>query len=197
MYEVTSPRPARRVAPRVNHLRNVQGEAITTESENLVNISTWKHGNSGIALGVVAVQVKDAGGLTVTARALIDEGSDASIASREFVRKLGFTRKATELLIATVDGETREKSERHLLKVVTRKNRIRSLNGWTMSKLCATVTPFNWETVQDKHIHLTNLDIKVPPGPIDLLIGMDHAELLMPSEIDEVKKTNHMAFSPN
>ena len=82
-----------RVAPRVNHLRNVQGEAITTESENRVNINTWKHGNLGIALGVVAVQVKDARGRTVTARALIDEGSDASIASREFVRKLGFTKR--------------------------------------------------------------------------------------------------------
>ena len=71
-----------RVAPRVNHLRNVQEEYITTEPENRVNINTWKQGNSGIALGVVAVQVKDAGGLTVTTRALIDEGSDASIASR-------------------------------------------------------------------------------------------------------------------
>ena len=110
-----------RVAPRVNHLRNVQGEAITTEYENRVHINTWKQGNSGIALGVVAVQVKDARGRTV--------------------------------------------------------------NVWTMSKLWATVTPFNWEAVQDKHLHLTNLDIKVPPGPIDLLIGMDHAELLMPSEI--------------
>ena len=93
MYEVTSPRPARRVAPRVNHLRNVKGEAITTESENRVNINTWKQGNSGIALGVVAVQVKDARGCTVTARALIDKRSDASIASREFVRKLGFTKR--------------------------------------------------------------------------------------------------------
>ena len=57
-----------------------------------------------------------------------------------------------------------------------------------MSKLCATVTPFNWEAVQDKRLHLTNLDIKVPPGPIDLLIGMDHAELLMPSEIRRGKE---------
>ena len=115
-----------RVAPRVNHLRNVQREAITTESENRVNINTWKQGNSGIALGVVAVQVKVARGRTVTTRALIDEGSGASIASREFVRKLGFTQKATEMLIAALDGETREKSERHQLKIVTRKNRIRS-----------------------------------------------------------------------
>ena len=109
-----------RVAPRVNHLRNVQREAITIECENRVNINTWKQGNSGIALGVVAVQVKDARGRMVTARALIDEVSDAFIASREFVRKLGFTQKATEMLIAALDGERREKSERHQLKIVTR-----------------------------------------------------------------------------
>ena len=48
------------VAPRVNHLSNVQEEYITTEPENRVNINTWKQGNPGIALGVVAVQVKDA-----------------------------------------------------------------------------------------------------------------------------------------
>ena len=161
---------------------------MTTESENRVNVNTWKQGKSGISLGVVAVQVKDARRCTVTSRALIDEESDASIASREFVRKLGFTRKATEMLISAVDGERREKSERHQLKIVTRKNRIRSLNVWTMSKLCATVTPFNWEAVQDKHLHLTNLDIKVPPRPIDLLIGMDYAELLMPSEIKRGKE---------
>ena len=102
-----------KVPPRVNHLRDAQGEAITTEPENRVNINTWKQGNSGIALGVVAVQVKDARGRTVTARALIDEGSDASIASREFGRKLGFTGKETEMFIAAVDGKRREKSERY------------------------------------------------------------------------------------
>ena len=57
-----------------------------------------------------------------------------------------------------------------------------------MSKLCATVTPFNWEAVQDKHLHLMNLDIKVPPGPIYILIGMDHAELLITSVIRRGKE---------
>jgi len=51
----------------------------------------------GLALGVVVVHVKDAKWRTITARTLIDEGSDASIASLAFVRKLGFTGKVKEM----------------------------------------------------------------------------------------------------
>lgn len=52
-----------------------------------------------------------------------------------------------------------------------------------MSNLCAAVTLFYWETIQDEHLHLKNLDLRVPSRPIDLLKGMDHAELLKPSQI--------------
>ena len=52
----------------------------TAESENCITINTWNQENSGVALGVVAVQFQHIKGRTITARALIDEGSDASIA---------------------------------------------------------------------------------------------------------------------
>ena len=60
---------------------------------------------------MVAVHVQDARGSTITPRALIDEGSDASIASLAFVRKLGFTGKVKEMWIAAVNGERRERTE--------------------------------------------------------------------------------------
>ena len=37
--------------------------------------------------------------------------------------------------------------------------------------------------MQGRCPHLTGLQLGTPPGPIDLLIGMDHAELLMPKEM--------------
>ena len=39
------------------------------------------------------LQVKNVGGRMVTVRALVDEGSDTSLASVTFIRKLGFTGK--------------------------------------------------------------------------------------------------------
>ena len=55
--------------------------------------TSWVNNISGgptcVTLGVIAVKVKDARGHLVTARALVDEGSDTSLTSLSFFRKLG------------------------------------------------------------------------------------------------------------
>jgi len=188
VHEITQPRSPRRIQTEnknenknENNLSETQEEMARAELENRITINTWNQGNSGVE--VIAVQDQDIRGRTITARALIDEGSDASIASLVFVRKLGFTGKPKEMWIATLGGERREKTEQHQLNIITKMNKIHSLNVWTISNLCAIVIPFNWETIKDEHLHLKDLDLRIPPGPIDLLIGMDHAELLISSQI--------------
>lgn len=49
--------------------------------------------------------------------------------------------------------------------------------------LCEAVRPIAWSQVQGEYTHLTGLKLEVPPGPIDLLIGMDHPGLLTLNEI--------------
>ena len=122
---------------KINYLSETQEEMATAESENRITINNWNQGNSGV--GVIAVQVQDIRGRTITARALIDEGSDASIASLAFIRKLGFTGKPKEMWIATIDGERREKIEQHQLNITTKMNKIHSPSR---------------EMIKDEHLHL-------------------------------------------
>ena len=74
------------VKSRVNHQGGILEENTKSGPEKGLHINTWRQGNASVALGVVVVRVKDARGRIVSARALKDEGSDASIASLPFVR---------------------------------------------------------------------------------------------------------------
>ena len=46
-------------------------------------------------------------------------------------------------------------------------NKIHSLNVWTISYLCATATPFYWEIIKEEHLHLKDLDLRIPSWSID------------------------------
>ena len=132
---------------------------------------------------MIAVQVKDSKGRYITARALIDEGSASYISSLAFVRKLGFTGKPKQRSKDVVNGENMEKSERHQLNLLSRKGESLPCDIWTLQKLCESVVPYNWESIQDQYPHLKHLDLKIPPGSIDILIGLDHDDFVIPSKI--------------
>ena len=162
---------------------NYQVRSKELASEIKVRSYNVNQGTNGTALGVVSVRVRNVQGRFVTARALVDEGSDTSFASRAFVRRLGFTGKRRKLKIVGVSRESKEEAEQQSLTVKTGTNQDHLVNVWSLSKLCEKVKPMDWSRVQARYKHLEGLPLKTPPGPIDLLIGMDHPELLVPSEI--------------
>jgi len=79
--------------------------------EEKARIKDFKSRRIDVALGIIAVPVKDSRGRLVTVRSLIDDGSDATLAARSFVRKLGFNGRKGLLKVAGVNGESREQSE--------------------------------------------------------------------------------------
>ena len=170
-------------------IRNVNYQHESSENHPMVDtqvkarINDFKSGRTNVALGIISVPVQDSRGRMVTARALIDEGSDTTLAARSFVRKLGFNGRKGLLKVAEVNGESREQSERLNLKIRTAEDQNHTIHVWTLNQLCEAVTSIDWREVQERCPHLKGLQLETPPGPIDLLIGMDHAELLMPKEM--------------
>ena len=59
----------------------------TGDTEVKARMNDFKSGGIDVAFGIISVPVKDSRGRLVTARTLIDEGSDTTPAARSFVRK--------------------------------------------------------------------------------------------------------------
>ena len=152
-------------------------------TEVKAQINEFKNGRTNVALGIISVPVQDSRGRMVIARALIDEGSDTTLAARSFVRKLGLNGRKGLLKVIGVNGKSQEQSERLNLTIRTAEDQNHTIHVWTLNQLCEAVTAIDWKEVQERCPHLKGLQLETPPGPIDLLIGMDHAELLMPKEM--------------
>ena len=168
---------------RVNYQHGSSENRPTVDTEVKARINVFKSGGINVALGIISVPVKDSRGRLVTARTLIDEGSDTTLAARSFVRKLGFNGRKGLLKVVEVNGESREQSERLNLTIRTAEDQSHTIHVWALNQLCEAVTPVDWNEVQGRCPHLAGIQLGTPPGPIDLLIGMDHAELLMPKEM--------------
>lgn len=89
-----------------------------------------------MALGVIAARVKYARGRLVTARALVDEGSDTSMATLAFTRKLGLKERRRQLRIPGVTGERKEMAEQLSLRLLTGIGQGHTVNVWTGPRLC-------------------------------------------------------------
>ena len=146
-------------------------------------INNVDQGTPRVALGVIPVRVRDVRGSIMTARALVDEGSDTWLASAAFVRKLGLTGRKKALRIVGVSGKRTQRSELQELDILTGTNRCQTVTVWTLPMLnFEVVTPFDWKNIQRKSIW-SIWTWETPPGPIDLLLGMNHPELLVPNKV--------------
>ena len=63
-----------------------------------------------------------------------------------------------------------------------------------LTKLCKAVTPFEWKVVQKRCSLLADLNLETPSGPIDLLQGINHPELLVPKEVRRGKNDEPYAI---
>ena len=119
----------------------------------------------------------------VIARALVDEGSDTSLASVAFIRKLGFSGRKRTLRIRGAADERQYELGQQNLEILKRTNKRHNITVWTLPKLCEAVNPVDWKALQKRYTHLADLDLETPAGPIDLLLGMDQSDLLAPNAI--------------
>ena len=155
------------------------------EEEN-VRATTTKTPRSGVAFGVVEVSVVGAGGIQVKGNLLFDDGSDTTLVSESFVRKLGLRGKKTTLNISGVGGNERKRASSQVtLRVKTPGGdaEYANLTAWSLPKICQPVETVPWPEIKTKWKHLENLNLKAVGGEIDILLGLDHADLLVPLDV--------------
>ena len=85
---------------RANYQHGSSENRPTGDTEVKARMNDDKSGGIDVALVIISVPVKDSRGRLVTARTLIDEGSDTTPAARSFVRKLGFNGRKGLLKVA-------------------------------------------------------------------------------------------------
>ena len=167
-------------------------DGCTKKHDELLHLE--KKGNSamtktqrpGVALGMIKVSVIGAGGRHVQGNLLFDDGSDTTLVSDSFAKRAGLRGKKMVLNITGVGGkENRSSSSQVTLKVETPDGDADSvkITAWTLSKLCQPVNTIPWPSIKDKWQHLKDLDLKEIGGEVDILLGLDHAHLLVPLEV--------------
>ena len=155
------------------------------QEENARSTTTKKQASS-VAFGVAEVSVVGAGGQQVKGKLLLDDGSDTTLVSDSFVKKLGLRGKKTLLNISGVGGnENKIPSQQLTLKVKTPEGDTEfvSLNARSLPKICDPIEAVPWSNIKSKWKHLDDIDLNEIGGEIDILLGLDHAHLLVPLEI--------------
>eukprot|EP00094_Tigriopus_californicus_P012388 TCALIF_11975-PA protein Name:"Protein of unknown function" AED:0.05 eAED:0.05 QI:0/0/0/0.5/1/1/2/0/703 len=117
--------------------------------------------------------------------ALVDEGSDTSVVSESLVTKLGIRRpKKTAVRLNLVSKEV----DQHLSSV---KFDIRgplshdrsSFQALVLTQVCPNLKPLSWNKKKNELAHLEDLPLMECDQQVDVLIGLDHGDLLVPLEV--------------
>lgn len=114
---------------------------------------------------------------------LVDEGSDSTLMTSSFARKLSLQGKAQILEVDGVGGEiTRHKSKRVKFILITESEEQLEIEASTMKKVANQAPVVNWKKKKLNWPHISDLPVGEVGGNIDLLIGLDYAHLLVVSE---------------
>ncbi len=58
-----------------------------------------------------------------------------------------------------------------------------NLKAWSLASICQPIETVPWPEIKSKWRHLEKLDLKSVGGEVDILLGLDHADLLVPLEV--------------
>jgi hypothetical protein len=58
-----------------------------------------------------------------------------------------------------------------------------NLTAWSLPKICQPVGTVKWPDIKRKWKHLENVNLKAVGSEIDILLGLDHADLLVPLDV--------------
>lgn len=149
------------------------------------NFSTKENSVSNETLLATAIiKVKTAGGKITLLRALIDQGSQASIITEETAQLLGVKRKKHMIKIKGL-GNDNAKSTNHMITIAAyplHESEFKfNINALVMSKI-TSILPSS--ELQNGWKHIQNLKLADPqfhkPGKIDILLGADvYADIIL------------------
>ena len=169
---------SKRVFPR----HDDDSREVTPTDDKLVG--TAAAGRSQVLLQVVPIKVHGPAGSYPT-RALLDLGSQVTLVTDDLCDRLGISGPANDLLLTTVNGKERLRSRRVTLSI--------QANGELHEIRDAQTTPTinvtnhaldSYDEVNWPHL----ADVQLPSetrGPVEVLLGADMFELIVPREVVE------------
>ena len=103
-----------------------------------------------VTLGVIRVSVVGVDGRLEKVNALVDEGSDTSMATESLIDKLGLSGKKVLLEVSGVDGKSRHMSRFTSLVISSLDEpEVRhNLRTWSLPEICKSVQPVAWPDLQ-------------------------------------------------
>ena len=171
---------SKRVFPRHDH----DSLEATPTDDKLVG--TAAAGRSQVRLQVVPIKVHGPAGSHPT-RALLDLGSQVTLVTDDLCERLGISGPANDLVLTTVNGKERLRSRRVTLSIQS------AANGENHEIRDAQTTPTinvtnhaldSYDEVNWPHL----ADVQLPSesrGPVEVLLGADMFELIVPREVVE------------
>lgn len=138
-----------------------------------------------IAFGVLQLDAISSDGRRVAANVMLDGGSDSTIFREGFIRKLGLQGRRQLLRIAGVaNASTSYPDSEHLtLQIETAFGETVYVSGSTVRSITQAVPVIDWERLRDRWPHFQDLPpLRSSSGQVDLLLGLDYATLMAPSD---------------
>ena len=156
---------------------------VTEENKSSTYETVIEHAQRSIALRTVPVTLKH-GERRLQVNCFLDEGSDTSYVNEDVVEELGLYGRKEKVIINVANGQKVN------LMSATMEIGLESLDGRvdtvivakTSNNICGGMKPIIWLRIKDQWKHLREI-----PSPklgkrskIDVLIGLDHYNLLFP-----------------
>ena len=140
------------------------------------SMSTSTCVDQGTCIPIVTVRAKSR-----CVSAVLDTASDATFCSREFVRRLGLSGEHFSVSLCTLNGLQCADTERVKLRIF-------SLDGaeslWLDNVVVVDQIPVrNYDFSISSYPHLSDLNFSSGSHAVDLLIGQDNSEALIPLEV--------------
>lgn len=171
--------------PGTHHALLHHQQETTQGNEAHVNSSRSKCGQ--VALGVITVNVLDRNGTKVSANLFFDEGSDKTFVREGLLNKLQFDDLRTgqrSLMTRGFSGVKRwfNSSQVNLtIEWMDSKARFDVLAN-TAPSLCDPIPAVPWPNIKGRWKHLADLPLVESKSRIDILLGLDNAELMSATE---------------
>jgi hypothetical protein len=153
--------------------------------ERTVRSHAAHSGQQQIAFKMLRQDACTADGELVPVKILINEGRDSTLFCTALVRRLQLAVQKQTLIVEGVGGEstTHRNSEYLEMKLKTALGELVSIHGSTMPSITKPIGIVDWEKFRGRWAHLIDLPpIRVCGKRIDILIGLDHAALITPTE---------------
>lgn len=151
------------------------------ESAHVSEIAVYRGSAPRVALGVVQVEAIGPNGDVVPINVMLDEGSDATLIRAGLTKRLGIKGTPRTLDIGGVGGiQTRvPQSSLVKLQIKTGDGECLAISGSTMPTVTKPVSLVDWNQLKTQWDHLADLPLRPSGGQVDVLLGLDHGELMM------------------